>query len=513
MFYKIFTAVNVGLESKLVEVEADMQNGFPHFEIIGLGDKAVDEAKERVRSALLNSNFSFPGRARLLVNLAPADLKKEGTSYDLPIALSILFASGQIDHNLIKEKSLFVGELSLDGKLRHSKGLLPMAILAKKLGIKNIFLPTANSAECSLISGLKIYPFDSLQNLINHLSGVKIIKPNKIKKLAKLSPEQSDSFVDLADIKGQNFAKRALEIAAAGGHNLLMTGSPGSGKTLLAQAFVSILPPMDQDEILELTKIYSIAGLLNEKELLKTARPFRSPHHTISDVALIGGGTYPKPGEISLAHRGVLFLDELPEFSRAALESLRQPIEKGWAHISRAKTSLIYPAKFILVAAQNPCPCGFYGDPQKECICNQHEISRYRKKISGPLLDRIDIHLEINRLKFDEMIDKNKNENSQTVKDRVTEARARQNKRFGNERKILTNAEMGLKNLEQFCEIDLATKNLFKNAINRFTLSTRVYHRLLKISRTIADLDKKEKILPQHAAEAINYRLKQEATI
>ena len=507
MYSKIYSAVNIGLDSKLVEVETDLKDGFPRFDILGLGDKAIEEAKGRVRSAIINSNFSFPARKKIIVNLAPADIKKEGTSYDLPLAVGILLSSEQIDPVLIKEKTLFVGELSLEGKLRHTKGILPMAILAKKLGIKNIFLPETNRVEASLVNGLNIYPLESLKDFLLHLSGEKIIKPFHPLELEK-EPEYQNDF---EDIKGQETAKRALKIVAAGGHNLLMIGPPGSGKTLLAQAIPSILPPMAKEEILEVSKIYSIAGLLNEKEYLKKTRPFRSPHHTISDIAMVGGSANPRPGEISLAHRGVLFLDEFSEFSRSALESLRQPLENGYITISRAKNSINYPAEFILVAAQNPCPCGWYGDREKQCICSSGKIIQYRKKISGPLLDRIDLHLEVPRLKFKEISTKKKQESSAEIRKKVERARKIQKERFKKEkRKIFTNAEMSPKDLEKFCPINQEGEKLLKAAIDQFALSGRAYHRILKVARTIADLEEQEKITSKHLAEAISYRVKLE---
>jgi len=519
MLAKILSAVNVGIESNLVEVEVDISSGFPCFDIVGLPDRAIEESKMRVRSAIINSGLKFlpdPRKKRLTINLAPADVKKEGSVYDLPMAVGILIASNQLPTDFLKEKSLFVGELALNGELRHSKGVLPMAILAAEKGIKNIFLPSSNAQEAALIENenFKIYPLDSLDSLIRHLTGQKIIKPFVGENINVLEKETEYEF-DMAYVKGQEQAKRAIEIAAAGGHNILMSGAPGSGKTLLAKTIPSILPKMSKEEILDVTKIYSVAGLLTEGEL-KFERPFRSPHHTISDVAMVGGGQIPKPGEISLAHRGVLFLDEVPEFSRHVLESLRQPLEDGIISISRARGALVFPSKFILIAAQNPCPCGYYRDPEKPCRCGIGEITKYRKKISGPLLDRIDLHLEIPRLKFEKLTNEKVAESSKEIRKRVEKAREIQTKRFKNDsskKKVLTNAEMTLPQLKKFCQVDDKSHELLKKAIDQFALSTRAYHRILKVSRTIADLAGDKEITFNHIAEAIQYRTKLEEVL
>ena len=508
MLSKVFSAVNIGLDSRLVEVETDVSYGFPCFEIVGLPDTAVKEAKERVRSAILNSGQKFlPGnQKRLIVNLAPADIKKEGSIYDLPIAIGILFSSGLIAPQDKIKDSLFIGELALDGSLRCVKGVLPMALLAKKIGLRNIFLPEANAKEASLVKNMNIFPLKTLSQLLEWFRGGASIKSFLSQGFQKEMIETESSF-DFGYIKGQEYAKRALEIAAAGGHNVLMVGPPGSGKTLLARSLPSILPQMTQGEVLEATKIASISGLLKSGQFIKSERPFRAPHHTISEVAMIGGGQVPKPGEVSLAHRGVLFLDELPEFSRKVLESLRQPLEDGTVSVSRAKGRAGYPAKFILVAAMNPCPCGFFGDPERECQCSPSEIIRYRKKISGPFLDRIDLYLEVPRVEFEKIRSKVVAEKSSCIRQRVERARAIQRKRF-KKIKILTNSEMLPQQIEEFCFIDKKAEDLLKKAVEKFAFSVRACHRVLKVARTIADLDGEEEIKSSHLAEAISYRSK-----
>jgi len=503
MSSKILSAAVIGLNAELVEVEADTGGG-DHgiFAVVGLPDTAVSESRERVRSAIKNSDFP---RLKVTINLAPADLKKQGPSYDLPIAVSILLTTNRLYIKDKPEEMLFVGELALNGDLRPVNGVLSIAIKARQEGIKTIFLPKANAAEAKLVKELEVIPVDSLRQLARHLEGLDIISPLEpcdfdFSNLAIVS--------DMAHIKGQEHVKRAMEIAAAGAHNMLMFGSPGSGKTLIARTVPSILPDLILEEALEITKIYSVAGELPNNVALMTNRPFRSPHHTASGAALVGGGAWPRPGEISLAHRGVLFLDEFGEFPRQVLENLRQPLEDGVINISRAAGNLSFPAKFVLVAAMNPCPCGYHGDKEKQCICSPVQILNYRKRISGPIIDRIDIHIEVPRIKFDKLSSDSDSEKSAIIKERIQAARAIQQARF-KDSLYITNSEMTSEAVKRFCQVDEASRQLLRNAVDQMHLSARVYFRILKLARTIADLAGESKILTSHIAEALQYRPKE----
>lgn len=506
MLAKVASGTTIGLDGTPIEVEVDVATrGFPTFTIVGLPSKAIDEAKDRVRTAIVNAGFQMPD-SRITVNLAPADIPKEGSAFDLPIAVGILAASGMVDPALLA-KYLFVGELSLKGEIRPVPGVISLALMATKTVWKNLLIPTDNANEAVAVDSINVYPAHTLTDVVLHLNGEKLIDIYRQSTSSDTDPEVEYE-IDFGDVAGQEQAKRALEIAAAGFHNLHMKGPPGAGKTMLSRAFPSILPALTRDEILEVTRIYSVSGLNKNHKLIKT-RPFRAPHHTISRIGLIGGGTHPRPGEISLSHRGVLFLDEFAEFPRSVLEALRQPLEDGVVTIARAAGSISYPARFLLLAASNPCPCGYLGHPKKSCRCAPGAIMKYQKRLSGPVLDRIDLHVTVPPVDHDTLTKSKKLPTSSSIRARIEAARKIQKTRLQDTR-ITTNGEMTTAHIRKYCRMSADSVSLLKQAISRLSLSARSYFKIIKIATTIADLEGEPRIQSKHIAEALQYRVQED---